>query len=78
MYDVEVHLQLMTFPTMEVFVAIILDISEKILRAKSPLSDGEITKLMKQQKLNLEVASDIELLDLSLKYQPLRTKFEKG
>ncbi len=28
-YDVEVHLQLMTFPAMEVFVAIILDISEK-------------------------------------------------
>ncbi|MFT5730182.1 MAG: two-component system cell cycle sensor histidine kinase/response regulator CckA [Desulforhopalus sp.] len=30
-YDVEVHLQLMTFPGMEVFVAIILDISEKRL-----------------------------------------------
>lgn len=28
-YDVEVHLQLMTFPTVEVCVAIILDISEK-------------------------------------------------
>ncbi len=30
-YDVEVHLQLMTFPGLEVFVAIILDISEKRL-----------------------------------------------
>ena len=30
-YDVEVHLQLMAFPGMEVFVAIILDISEKRL-----------------------------------------------
>lgn len=28
-YDVEMHLQFMTFPAMEVFVAIILDISEK-------------------------------------------------
>lgn len=30
-YDVEVHLQLMTFPGIEVFVAIILDISDKRL-----------------------------------------------
>ena len=30
-YDIEVHLQLMTFPGMDVFVAIILDISEKRL-----------------------------------------------
>ncbi len=33
-YDVEVHIQLMNFPGMEVFVAIILDISEKKLLEK--------------------------------------------